>query len=171
MNKKVLLMRVSAGILASFLAMGPVYAETNPTMSQPVSTSKKGVVNPKTEPTGSINVPAGRNNATAPSGAELRNAPTSVTVGAHEAIAPYIGQTVTKVSITGNSLISTNDVMTAVHMKPGTKLTEEGLNSDLQSLYEMGWFYDLAPSFQKSSGRRAGYLPCKREPHLQRPGN
>jgi outer membrane protein insertion porin family len=149
MKKKVLLMRISAGILASFLAMGSVYAETNPTISQPVGTNKKGVVIPKTEPTGNINVPAGRDNATTASGAELRNAPTSVTVGAHEAIAPYLGQTVTKVSITGNSLISTNDVMTAVHMKPGTKLTEEGLNSDLQSLYEMGWFYDLAPSFQR----------------------
>jgi hypothetical protein len=134
MKKKVLLMRISAGILASFLAMGSVYAETNPTISQPVGTNKKGVVIPKTEPTGNINVPAGRDNATTASGAELRNAPTSVTVGAHEAIAPYLGQTVTKVSITGNSLISTNDVMTAVHMKPGTKLTEEGLNSDLQSL-------------------------------------
>lgn len=149
MKKKVLLMRISAGILASFLAMGPVYAETNPTMSQPVSATKKGVVNPKTEPTGNINVPAGRNNATATTGAELRNAPTSVSVGAHEAIAPYLGQTITKVSVTGNSLISTNDVMTAVHLKPGTKLTEEELNKDLQSLYEMGWFYDLAPSFQR----------------------
>ena len=150
MNKKLLAMQLSAGFAAAFLAVAPVYAETNPTMSQPVSASKKGsVILPKAEPSGNISVPAGRDNANANPAAELKNAPTSVTVGAHEAIAPYVGQTITKVSVTGNSLIKTADVMTAVRIKPGTKLTEEGINKDLQSLYEMGWFYDLAPSFQK----------------------
>lgn len=150
MNKKLLAMQLSAGIAAAFLAVGPVYAETTPTVSQPVSTSKKGsVVLPKGEPSGNISVPAGRDNAAPSAAAELKNAPTSVTVGAHDAIAPYIGQTITKVSVTGNTIIKTEDAMTGVHIKPGTKLTEEGVNSDLQSLYEMGWFYDLAPSFQR----------------------
>ena len=143
-------MQLSAGFAAAFLAVAPVYAETNPTMSQPVSASKKGsVILPKAEPSGNISVPAERDNANANPAAELKNAPTSLTVGAHEAIAPYVGQTITKVTVTGNSLIKTADVMTAVRIKPGTKLTEEGINKDLQSLYEMGWFYDLAPSFQR----------------------
>ena len=143
-------MQLSAGFAAVFLAVAPVYAETNPTMSQPVSASKKGsVILPKAEPSGNISVPAERDNANANPAAELKNAPTSLTVGAHEAIAPYVGQTITKVTVTGNSLIKTADVMTAVRIKPGTKLTEEGINKDLQSLYEMGWFYDLAPSFQR----------------------
>ena len=150
MNKKLLAMQLSAGFAAAFLAVAPVYAETNPTMSQPVSASKKGsVILPKAEPSGNISVPAERDNANANPAAELKNAPTSLTVGAHEAIAPYVGQTITKVTVTGNSLIKTADVMTAVRIKPGTKLTEEGINKDLQSLYEMGWFYDLAPSFQR----------------------
>jgi len=150
MNKKLLAMQLSAGFAAVFLAVAPVYAETNPTMSQPVSASKKGsVILPKAEPSGNISVPAERDNANANPAAELKNAPTSLTVGAHEAIAPYVGQTITKVTVTGNSLIKTADVMTAVRIKPGTKLTEEGINKDLQSLYEMGWFYDLAPSFQR----------------------
>ncbi len=143
-------MQLSTGFAAAFLAVAPVYAETNPTMSQPVSASKKGsVILPKAEPSGNISVPAERDNANANPAAELKNAPTSLTVGAHEAIAPYVGQTITKVTVTGNSLIKTADVMTAVRIKPGTKLTEEGINKDLQSLYEMGWFYDLAPSFQR----------------------
>lgn len=150
MNKKLLAMQLSTGFAAAFLAVAPVYAETNPTMSQPVSASKKGsVILPKAEPSGNISVPAERDNANANPAAELKNAPTSLTVGAHEAIAPYVGQTITKVTVTGNSLIKTADVMTAVRIKPGTKLTEEGINKDLQSLYEMGWFYDLAPSFQR----------------------
>ena len=124
-------MQLSAGFAAVFLAVAPVYAETNPTMSQPVSASKKGnVILPKAEPSGNISVPAERDNANANPAAELKNAPTSLTVGAHEAIAPYVGQTITKVTVTGNSLIKTADVMTAVRIKPGTKLTEEGINKD-----------------------------------------
>ena len=53
MNKKLLAMQLSAGFAAVFLAVAPVYAETNPTMSQPVSASKKGnVILPKAEPSG-----------------------------------------------------------------------------------------------------------------------
>lgn len=143
-------MQLSAGFAAAFLAVAPVYAETNPTISQPVTTSKKGGMTlPKAEPSGNISVPETRDNANPNPAAELKNAPTSVTVGAHAAIAPYLGQTITKVTVVGNTLIKTEDVMTAVRIKPGTLLTEEGVNKDLQSLYEMGWFYDLAPSFQK----------------------
>ncbi len=149
--KKFFLKQVSAGIAMALLVMGPsaVYAETNPSMSQPVSATKKGTKIPKEEPTGKISVPAGRDNATPGTAAELKTAPTSLSLGAHEAVAPYLDQTITKISIVGNSLIKTEDVMTAVKSKPGTKLTEEGLNKDLQSLYDLGWFYDLAPSFQK----------------------
>ena len=82
MNKKLLAMQLSAGFAAAFLAVAPVYAETNPTMSQPVSASKKGsVILPKAEPSGNISVPAERDNANANPAAELKNAPTSLTVG------------------------------------------------------------------------------------------
>lgn len=63
-------------------------------------------------------------------------------------LAPYVGKTITKQIITGNTVISEAEIAAALKTKPGMQLTEEGLNEDLSSIYDLGWFYDLRPEFK-----------------------
>lgn len=63
-------------------------------------------------------------------------------------LAPYVGKTITKQIITGNTVISEAEIAAALKTKPGMQLTEEGLNEDLSSIYDLGWFYDLHPEFK-----------------------
>lgn len=64
-----------------------------------------------------------------------------------ERLAPYIGKTVTKISITGNKVVPEAAVLNVVNTKPGMEFSETGLSEDLSAIYEMGWFYDLRPEF------------------------
>lgn len=63
-------------------------------------------------------------------------------------LAPCVGKTITKQIITGNTVISEAEIAAALKTKPGMQLTEEGLNEDLSSIYDLGWFYDLRPEFK-----------------------
>jgi outer membrane protein insertion porin family len=140
MKKSLLFKQVGVGLAVSMLAALPVYAETNTTVSQPIATNRKGGVI-RQEPSQNID-----NNAQKP----MEN---MGTVGSAPApsvstqVKPYVGQVVTKVSITGNEKIKTEDILAAVKTKPGMKLTEDEVNKDLQSIYELGWFYDMVPQF------------------------
>lgn len=61
---------------------------------------------------------------------------------------PFLDKQITKIVIADNKEIKTENIAAAVISKPGVKLTEEALARDLQSIYAMGWFYDLRPTFQ-----------------------
>ena len=59
----------------------------------------------------------------------------------------FIGKTVTKVAVTGNRLITDPDILAAVKLKAGQPLTAEAVRTDLQGIYELGWFYDVGTDF------------------------
>ncbi len=62
-------------------------------------------------------------------------------------LAQYLGKTITKQTITGNTVLSEAEIAEVLKTKPGMELTEIGLTEDLSAIYDMGWFYDLRPEF------------------------
>ena len=64
-------------------------------------------------------------------------------------LAQYLGKTITKQSVVGNTVLSEEEVLAVVKTKPGMELTEIGLSEDLGAIYDMGWFYDLRPEFKE----------------------
>lgn len=63
-------------------------------------------------------------------------------------LAPYLGKTITKQIIEGNTTVPTEQIVAALKTKPGMEFTEAGLSEDLSAIYDMGWFYDLHPEFK-----------------------
>lgn len=120
MNKRYLIRPLSVGLAAAFLAL-PVYAEEN----------------------AAGNVPAAATATTAEQDTAAKN------VVKENPLTPYIGKTITKQVITGNTVISEAEIAAALKTKPGMELTEQGLNEDLSAIYDLGWFYDLRPEFKK----------------------
>ena len=145
--------RITIGVLAAMMVAGPVFAETNPTVSESISRKKKPVAAGQTqEPVQTQNngAPgAGMNRLNLPP--MQRPAPAQDISAQEEAggeLAPYLNKTLTKISIEGNEEIPSEDILKVTYSKPGLPLTEEGITRDLQAIYGMGWFYDLRPSFQ-----------------------
>ena len=66
-----------------------------------------------------------------------------------KAAVPFVGQTVTKVTLTGASHEDTGKLADVLKMPAGTKFTKEGLQDDIRALYETGWFYDIKPVFHQ----------------------
>ena len=66
-----------------------------------------------------------------------------------KAAAPYFGQLVTKIMVSGNNVTPTEEIINVLKTKPGMTLTSEGLGKDLYAIYNMGWFYDLQPEFKQ----------------------
>lgn len=62
---------------------------------------------------------------------------------------PYVGQTVTKVTFTGNTHEDASKLTDVLKMPAGTKFTKEALQDDVRAIYETGWFYDVKPVFTK----------------------
>lgn len=120
MNKRYLIRPLSVGLAAAFFAL-PVYAEEN----------------------AAGNVPAAATATTAEQDAAAKN------VVKENPLTPYIGKTITKQVITGNTVISEAEIAAALKTKPGMELTEQGLNEDLSAIYDLGWFYDLRPEFKE----------------------
>lgn len=120
MNKRYLVRPLSVGLAAAFFAL-PVYAEEN----------------------AAGNVPAAATATTAEQDTAAKN------VVKENPLAPYIGKTITKQVITGNTVISEAEIAAALKTKPGMELTEQGLNEDLSAIYDLGWFYDLRPEFKE----------------------
>ena len=120
MNKRYLIRPLSVGLAAAFFAL-PVYAEEN----------------------AAGNVPAASTATTAEQDTAAKN------VVKENPLAPYIGKTITKQVITGNTIISEAEIAVALKTKPGMELTEQGLNEDLSAIYDLGWFYDLRPEFKE----------------------
>lgn len=120
MNKRYLIRPLSVGLAAAFFAL-PVYAEEN----------------------AAGNVPAASTATTAEQDTAAKN------VVKENPLTPYIGKTITKQVITGNTVISEAEIAAALKTKPGMELTEQGLNEDLSAIYDLGWFYDLRPEFKE----------------------
>lgn len=120
MNKRYLIRPLSVGLAAAFFAL-PVYAEENAVG----------------------NVPAAATATTAEQDTAAKN------VVKENPLTPYIGKTITKQVITGNTVISEAEIAAALKTKPGMELTEQGLNEDLSAIYDLGWFYDLRPEFKE----------------------
>ena len=144
--------QIVMGLMTAMVAVSPVFAETTPTMSQQVGMRRK-TVTPKEQdqkpPQPQSNVGQTPNRLNLPP----RSTPTPardlrVSPEEQEALAPYLNKTLTKVSIAGNQEIPEADILKAVTSKPGLPLTEAGITRDLQSIYAMGWFSDLYPTFQ-----------------------
>ena len=66
-----------------------------------------------------------------------------------KAAAPYFGQLVTKIMVSGNNVTPTEEIINVLKTKPGMTLTSEGLGKDLYAIYNMGWFYDLQPNLSR----------------------
>lgn len=120
MNKRYLIRPLFVGLAAAFFAL-PVYAEENAAGS----------------------VPAAATATTAEQDTVAKN------VVKENPLTPYIGKTITKQVITGNTVISEAEIAAALKTKPGMELTEQGLNEDLSAIYDLGWFYDLRPEFKE----------------------
>lgn len=60
---------------------------------------------------------------------------------------PLIGKTVTSVGIDGAQGIDSEAILAAVKIKAGDLLTEEAVKQDMQAIYEMGSFFDVAVHF------------------------
>ena len=148
--------RVVLGLMTAMIVASPVFAETTPSMSRPVDT--KGRPQSTQSQAKDIKAPQDATAAEAPysqpnllappsSGEEAMENTAGETAQSNPEIAPYLNKTVTKISIEGNKEIPAEEIQKAVISKPGLPLTEESLAKDLQSIYAMGWFYDLRPSF------------------------
>lgn len=120
MNKRYLIRPLSVGLAAAFFAL-PVYAEENV----------------------AGNVPAAATETITEQDTAAKN------VVKENPLTPYIGKTITKQVITGNTVISDAEIAAALKTKPGMELTEQGLNEDLSAIYDLGWFYDLRPEFKE----------------------
>ncbi|MDO4177677.1 MAG: BamA/TamA family outer membrane protein [Phascolarctobacterium sp.] len=64
-------------------------------------------------------------------------------------IKSYIGSTITKQTITGNTVLSEDSIKSVLASKPGMEFTESILAEDINAIYGLGWFYDIRPEFKK----------------------
>jgi outer membrane protein insertion porin family len=165
-------------LATALLTASPVFAETTASTSQPVdlkgkpvnTTENSGTVEKSQSlekeqeeaakraaeamaqgPRGTTSMPAPAQQSQAPAaGAPEEGAPVETTPvnEVDPELKPFLDKTITKIVIEGNKEIKTEDIQTAVISKPGVKLTEDALARDLQSIYSLGWFYDLRPTFK-----------------------
>ena len=152
--KHTLGMQVTVGLLAAMVVAGPVFAETTPTMSESLKRKKKPATTSSQQQEAlpsQQGLPVPESGAVR-AGAPLRPAPGQGSDIAEEAIqdvTPYLDKTVTKIIIEGNNVIPFEDIDKRLFTKPGLPLTEENLNRDMDSIFGMGWFYDLYPSYKE----------------------
>ena len=118
---------IAMGMAATLLLALPVYAEEkNPDFDKAVDKAADTVLPTK---------PAAANE--------------NIKIASEEEINSYIGQPVTKITIIGDSQANHDAVMDVLKVKPGMEFTKEGIAKDLQSIYELGWFYDIIPAYKQ----------------------
>lgn len=71
----------------------------------------------------------------------------NIKMATQEEVNSYVGQTVTKISIVGDSSANHEQITDALKLKPGQTFSKEALTADLQAIYELGWFYDIIPVY------------------------
>lgn len=147
MKKRILWRQMAIGLTAMMCA-APAFAEEAPeavVLAQHVASGSAVGGEEQAAP-----VAAEAVEGTAPA-AETSEAGASVEEAqakAKASLAPYIGKTITKQMVTGNTTISEAEILTALKTKPGMEFSEAGLTEDLSSIYALGWFYDLRPEFK-----------------------
>ena len=57
------------------------------------------------------------------------------------------GKTVTNVAITGNSAVDTAAITKVIKVKAGETLTADAVKQDMQSIYDLGYFFDVVANF------------------------
>lgn len=57
------------------------------------------------------------------------------------------GKTVTAISITGNSAVDTSVITKVIKIQPGDALTPDKVKQDMQSIYDLGYFFDVVANF------------------------
>ena len=127
MKKRFLLQPLTVGLAAALFAV-PVFAQEQSEVAQnaAVLVEAATVAAPQAEPVEEV-----------------------VQAQPENKLAQYLGKTITKQSVIGNTVLSEEEVLAVVKTKPGMELTEIGLSEDLGAIYDMGWFYDLRPEFKE----------------------
>ena len=152
--KHTLGMQITVGLLAAMVVAGPVFAETSPTMSESLKRRKK----PASTTSQGQEQQSGTAGSVVPGTNRLNLPPIEKPVPGQEIllpsegeseITPYLNKTLTKISVEGNKEISTENIQKYLVSVPGLPLTEEDVNRDLQAIYNMGWFSDIAPTFEE----------------------
>ena len=127
MKKRFLLQPLTVGLAAALFAV-PVFAQEQSEVAQnaAVLVEAATVAAPQAEPVEEV-----------------------VQAQPENKLAQYLGKTITKQSVVGNTVLSEEEVLAVAKTKPGMELTEIGLSEDLGAIYDMGWFYDLRPEFKE----------------------
>ena len=146
MKKRILWRQMAIGLTAMMCAT-PVFAEEAPETAVLAQHVASGTAAEKVEQPAPV-AAAAENNAPV---AEQNAANTSVEEAqakAKASLAPFIGKTITKQMVTGNTTVPEAEILAALKTKPGMEFTEAGMTEDLSSIYALGWFYDLRPEFK-----------------------
>jgi outer membrane protein insertion porin family len=64
-------------------------------------------------------------------------------------VSAYINKPVVNISIAGNNIMKQEDILAVTKTKVGDPLTEQAIKQDLQSIYEIGTFFDIIVNFQE----------------------
>ncbi|MDU2063697.1 MAG: BamA/TamA family outer membrane protein [Sporomusaceae bacterium] len=63
--------------------------------------------------------------------------------------ADMTGKTVAAVAVSGNKTVETGKILAAIQLKPGDVLTGDAVRKDMQSVYDLGYFYDIVVNFSE----------------------
>ncbi len=61
------------------------------------------------------------------------------------------GEKISSVTVKGNSLITYDEILAAVSLRPGDILSQSGVNNDLRSIYAMGFFREVRPEYVRTA--------------------
>jgi outer membrane protein insertion porin family len=61
--------------------------------------------------------------------------------------ADFTGKTVTSVTVTGNIAVAESTILSAIKVKPGDVLASAAIKQDMQSIYDLGDFFDVVVNF------------------------
>ncbi|MBU2698969.1 outer membrane protein insertion porin family [Sporomusaceae bacterium BoRhaA] len=61
--------------------------------------------------------------------------------------ADFTGKTVTSVTVTGNTTVAESTILSAIKVKPGDVLASAAIKQDMQSIYDLGYFFDVVVNF------------------------
>lgn len=147
MKKRILWRQMAIGLTAMMCA-APAFAEEAPEAAVLAQHVASGSAVGGEEQAAPVAAEAVEGTAPAAETSEAGASVEEAQAKAKASLAPYIGKTITKQMVTGNTTISEAEILTALKTKPGMEFSEAGLTEDLSSIYALGWFYDLRPEFK-----------------------
>ncbi|BBB91553.1 MAG TPA: BamA/TamA family outer membrane protein [Methylomusa anaerophila] len=59
------------------------------------------------------------------------------------------GKTATAIQVTGSNQVAESTIMGVVQLKPGDTITADKIKQDLQSIYDLGYFFDVVANFSE----------------------